>query len=255
MAEGIFISYRREDSRHAAGRILDALAVDHPRSSLFMDVDNIALGFDFRTELDKRLKRCEIMLVVMGSKWLDATDGQGRRRLDQPDDFVRMEVEMALNRNIRVVPIMLDDTDLPAAEDLPESLRPLVHRQGTRIQHESFMKDVERLAEGLAPSAPTVAPPPNNPVHAREAAAGYTPPPGLTPEPAQDPWRDASIFPSKKTNMIFGGVAAASLIIGASSNDIVVMEFFSGIMGITFWAYIGTLGVRYYFKQRANKSA
>lgn len=175
MAEGIFISYRRDDSRHAAGRILDALAQDHPRSSLFMDVDNIALGFDFRKELDKRLKHCEIMLVVIGSRWLNARDSEGRRRLDLPEDYVRLEIEMALSRDIRVVPVLLDDTDLPASEDLPESLRELVHRQGTRIQHESFARDLDSLAEGLAPRPATIVPKPRKPAVTEEPAATHTP--------------------------------------------------------------------------------
>lgn len=154
MPDGIFISYRREDSRHAAGRLRDTLADVFPSDNIFMDVDNIALGYDFHDELDKRLSECEVMLVIIGPRWLDAKDDENRRRIAAENDFVRLEIETALNRNIRVIPILFDGAAMPGKDDLPAGLHGLLRRQGTRINHESFASDTGRLVDSLLPRPP-----------------------------------------------------------------------------------------------------
>src|SRR5262245_1856610 len=100
MAGGIFISYRREDSQHAAGRLVDRLAQTFPRDQLCMDVDAIEPGLDFLDVINAKLADCEVMLVVIGPNWLDCRDESGARRLDDTGDFVRLEVEAALGRRI-----------------------------------------------------------------------------------------------------------------------------------------------------------
>ena len=159
MADGIFISYRREDSRHAAGRLREVLSESVPNDRLFMDVDNIPLGLDFQQVLEKQLARCEVMLVVIGDRWLDARDEGGNRRLDNANDFVRLEIETALRRDIRVVPVLLDGVELPPAVALPDSLQSLTRRQGMQISHASFTSDAQRLYHGIAQVLPKTEPP------------------------------------------------------------------------------------------------
>lgn len=148
----IFISYRREDSKHAVGRLHAALArhVANPRQDIFIDIDNIPKGVDFVDHLDSQIAKCDVMLAVIGPSWLSITEpNSSTRRLDDPGDFVRVEVASALRRGIPVVPVVLDDTRMPSAADLPEDLRPLTRRNGERLKHESFDADVDRLIRGL----------------------------------------------------------------------------------------------------------
>lgn len=149
-AARIFVSYRRDDSRHAAGRLADRLATAFSREAIFMDVDDIAIGDDFVEVLENRIASCEVMLVVIGKAWLSASDEQGRRRLDNPHDFVRVEVESALSRGIRIVPILIDGAAHPRADDLPAGMRDLSRRQATAISHAQFNTDVERIVNGLS---------------------------------------------------------------------------------------------------------
>ncbi len=147
MAGGIFISYRREDSRHAAGRLVDRLGKTFSVEQLFMDVDNIDIGVDFLDVLVAKVAACDVMLVVVGPQWINARDENGNRRLSDPRDYVRIEIEQALARDIRVVPIVVDGAIMPRAEELPPSLQPLIRRQAAAISHEKFGADVERIVE------------------------------------------------------------------------------------------------------------
>lgn len=149
MAGGIFISYRRDDSRHAAGRLVDRLRQAFNEDQLFMDVDNIGLGLDFVKVLQDKVGACDVMLVVIGPQWLHAQDEQGQRRLDDMHDFVRLEVEVALARDVRVVPIFIDGAQPPRPEELPPSLQPLVRRQATTIAHDRFGADADRIVAAL----------------------------------------------------------------------------------------------------------
>ena len=149
MAGGIFISYRREDSQHAAGRLVDRLERSFGRDQVFMDVDAIEPGLDFVDVLDQKLANCDVLLALIGRGWLEARDQSGRRRLDDPSDFVRLEIEAALRRNIRVIPVLLDGGSFPKEESLPDSLKPLVRRQAVRLTHERFASDTEGLVQSL----------------------------------------------------------------------------------------------------------
>ncbi len=166
---GIFISYRRDDSRHAAGRLGDDLALSFGQARIFRDVESIDPGVDFEVALEQALKNCAVMLVVIGPRWLDITDAEGRRRLDQDGDWIRIEVSRALQRQVRVIPVLLEDTRLPDAPALPEPLRPLVRRQALPLSDARWRGDLQRLVETLqripglelaAPQPPTPAPPP-----------------------------------------------------------------------------------------------
>src|SRR5215472_13765092 len=105
---GIFISYRREETAANAGRLYDRLSGRFGEDRVFMDVDSIAYGVDFTRAVVDAVSGCDVLLVLIGRDWLAITDGKGRRRLDNSDDWVRVEIETALQRDIRVVPMLVD---------------------------------------------------------------------------------------------------------------------------------------------------
>ena len=114
-----------------------------------MDVDNIDPGLDFVNVLADKIAACDVMLALIGPTWLDARDAQGNRRVEDPHDFVRIEIESALARDVRVIPVLVDGADMPRARDLPASLQPLVRLQATRLTHERLGRDTETLIEAL----------------------------------------------------------------------------------------------------------
>ncbi|MFK7744194.1 MAG: toll/interleukin-1 receptor domain-containing protein [Roseobacter sp.] len=150
MSGNIFVSYRRDDCRHAAGRLVDHLEREFGTEKLFLDVDSIELGLDFTKVLEQQVAQCDVMLVLMGRDWISIAGPEGHRRLDDPNDFVRIEIEAALKRDIRVIPVLVDGAELPQAKDLPVSISQLSRRQATRISHESFTSDAVTLTEALA---------------------------------------------------------------------------------------------------------
>jgi hypothetical protein len=145
----IFISYRRDDSAGHAGRVHDRLQRVFGRDLLFMDVDSIPLGTNFVEVLDEEITKCDALLAIIGPGWLDARDEKGQRRLEDPDDFVRIEIETALKRGIRVIPVLLEGTHVPKADELPDGLKGLALRNGLDVRHASFSEDMERLIRGL----------------------------------------------------------------------------------------------------------
>jgi hypothetical protein len=147
---GVFISYRREDSAGFAGRIYDRLTQRLDLKSVFLDVDNIQPGLDFFDVLSEKLRLCDVVIAVIGKNWNSSTDEGNQRRLDDPDDFVRIEIEAALERRIRVIPVLIDGATMPRREDLPESLQQLRRRQAIEISHNRFDSDVERLTRALS---------------------------------------------------------------------------------------------------------
>jgi uncharacterized membrane protein YeaQ/YmgE (transglycosylase-associated protein family) len=146
----IFISYRRTDSAHVAGRIYDKLVESLGRASVFKDVDSIPLGVDFKEYLDEKVSECNVLLAIIGDRWLDARDTSGRSRLHDPNDFVRIEIESALVRDIRVIPLLVSGAGMPLKDQLPASLRKLVTRNGIEIRPDpDFHRDMERLISHL----------------------------------------------------------------------------------------------------------
>jgi hypothetical protein len=146
MAGKIFINYRRDDAIGTAGRLNDRLAQTFGRNNLFMDVDNIPAGVDFIEYLQSQVAACDVFLAIIGPNWLDAKDDDGRRRFDNPDDFVAIEIAAALARNIRVIPVLVDGARTPKADKLPESVKPLVRRNAVEVRNTQFGRDSEALA-------------------------------------------------------------------------------------------------------------
>lgn len=153
VARSAFISYRRDDSLETTGRIYDRLSREYGDGKVFRDLDSMPFGVDFREHIDKRLSVCEICFVVIGPKFVSVVDKSGGRRLDDPRDHVRIEIETALKRNIRVVPLLVGGAAMPSESDLPPSLQPLAYRAGTSIRPDpDFHRDIDRLMAGLKAS-------------------------------------------------------------------------------------------------------
>ena len=148
---GIFLSYRRDDTAGEAGRLAEHLVRRFGQDRVFIDIDTIAPGTDFTTELERALVGTTVVLVIIGRRWLTAADADGRRRLDVPDDFVRREIVTALQRGTRLIPVLVQNATMPTAAELPDVLGPLATRQAMAIQHEEFSADTQRLADAIAP--------------------------------------------------------------------------------------------------------
>jgi hypothetical protein len=141
----VFISYRRDDTAGHAGRIRDRLLPEVGREGVFIDVAAIRPGADFAKVLGDKVRECDVLLAMIGPRWIDARDEDGNRRLDSTGDYVRIEIATALKRNIPVIPILLDGVSIPKAEQLPNDLSGLVRRNGLHVRHASFDSDMEML--------------------------------------------------------------------------------------------------------------
>jgi hypothetical protein len=149
MTGKIFISYRRNDSSAYAGRVHDRLELEFGTDQLFMDVEAIPLGIDFTKTLSEEVSKCDVLLAVIGENWLNARDEKGNRRLDNPDDLVRIEIATALKRDIPVIPVLVDGARIPTADELPEDLKGLSRRNGLDVHHASFQRDMNKLVQAL----------------------------------------------------------------------------------------------------------
>ena len=145
MSEKIFISYRREDSRGVTGRIYDRLEARFGRERIFMDVDTIQPGMDFVEAIENAVSESDVFLVVIGPNWLNSVDAMGKRRLENPNDFVRLEVASALKRGIRVIPVLVENAMMPSSEDLQDNLQALTRRNAIEISHTRFSMDADKL--------------------------------------------------------------------------------------------------------------
>ncbi len=214
----IFLSYRREDSIGVAGRIYDRLHAHFGPDSIFRDIDNIPFGVDFREYIDAAVGQCDLVLAVIGPKWAGESDAH--RRIDDPRDFVRIEVESALKRNIPVIPILIDKSyrDAPTASDLPPSLTGLTYRNAIDVdQGRDFHPHVDRLIRGIefhferkkpAPASPSGQPQEQNAERPVPKGAGqpltaspYTadppskPTPGVETQPGRAPSASSPVTP------------------------------------------------------------
>ena len=149
MKDNIFISYRRQDSAGFTGRLYDTLARYFGQDRVFMDITNIRGGEDFVQRLDDTLATAGVFVVVIGKTWLNVTNGDGQRRLDDPNDFVRREVETALARDISVLPVLMDGASMPREDDLPDTLKKLTRYNAVPLSHDRWTNDVIRFAKVL----------------------------------------------------------------------------------------------------------
>lgn len=150
MSGAIFISYRRDDSEGEAGRLYDDLTrvFDRP-GAVFMDVSDIHPGKDFRQAIDENVARCTALLAIIGPAWTTIQDASGVRRIDQPNDFVRLEIASALKRGIDVIPVLVHGAHMPRPEELPGDLQNLAYRNGVELTHARWNSDVVELTRAL----------------------------------------------------------------------------------------------------------
>lgn len=143
----IFVSYRRADSITITGRIYDRLVAVFGEDGVFKDVEDIPFGVDFRSVIEHEIDQSEIVLVIIGPNWVTVTDTDGNRRLDNPNDFVRIEVETAIKRpTALVIPVLVQGARMPKADELPESLQPLHYRNAAVLREDpDFRSDIERM--------------------------------------------------------------------------------------------------------------
>jgi TIR domain len=146
---GIFISYRREDSAPYAGRLYDRLAGHFGAAQVFMDVDDIPPGADFAAHIDAKVASCDAMIVVIGKDWLTARNAEGQLRLSDPDDFVGLEISLALQRRVLVIPVLVGGTEIPKPEELRADLKPLARRNALTLNNQDFQRDVDLLIATL----------------------------------------------------------------------------------------------------------
>lgn len=166
----IFISYRRDDTAGRAGRLFDVLVNRFGSRDVFQDVAAIAPGADFTQKVSDAISRSDVALAVIGLEWLTIQGPDGTRRLDEPGDYVRGEVSAALAAGVPVVPVLVGGAELPAADDLPADLRPLVNRQAARIRDDSWHQDVDALVRRLEGEEVVDTPPRRWPLVATAAA-------------------------------------------------------------------------------------
>jgi hypothetical protein len=201
MADGaVFISYRRLDAPGYAGRLYDALAARLGDHRVFIDVGAIEPGALFKEQIDTAIGACDVLLAVIGPQWATVTDAQGRRRLDEPDDFVALEVGTALRReDVKVIPVLVDGARMPLADELPPALKTLGRRQAIELSAARWRYDVETLLAALdkaleVPTAPDV------------------------PEPAGT-LRDEPVQPARSRRSLAwaGGAAAVVVMLGVAA--------------------------------------
>ena len=149
-AAGIFISYRRQEANYLAGWLHDCLTDHFGEARVFLDIDWIRPGVDFMEVIRQGIASSGALLVIIGPHWLTGgPDGDGRRRLDETNDPVRVEIETALRHDLRIIPLLLDDTVMPEPGDLPVGLARLADLNALRVRYETFRADVDRLVRIL----------------------------------------------------------------------------------------------------------
>ena len=147
--KGIFISYRRDESAGYAGRIADSFTEQFGDDRVFRDIDAIEPGLDFAEAIESAVGSSVVLIAVIGKNWLTATDAAGRKRLEDANDYVRLEIVAALQRNIRVIPLLVQGAAMPSADELPDDLAPLARRNAFELHDTSWRDDVRRLTSTL----------------------------------------------------------------------------------------------------------
>ena len=189
MGRAIFISYRRDDTEGEAGRLFDDLVREFGENTVFMDVTGINPGLDFRKVIDDNVAGCGVLLAMIGPTWTTITDSSGQRRLDAPNDFVRLEIASALARNTAVIPVLVHSAKMPHPTELPDNLKDLSYRNSVEITHARWNSDVQLLIEALKQYTGASSIESSEPVHATVPV--QLPP--ANPAPQQAPARRSKL--------------------------------------------------------------
>ena len=205
MGRAIFISYRRDDTEGEAGRLFDDLTRTFGENSVFMDVAGITPGLDFRKAIDDNVATCGVLLAMIGPTWATISNASGERRLDDTNDFVRLEIASALAREIAVIPVLVHDAKMPHPDQLPDNLKDLAFRNSVEITHARWNSDMQLLIKALGQYVSASSATGTEPVH---ATVSVQLPPANPPEHSSAP-------PKSKTPLIAGIAVAAVLAIAA----------------------------------------
>src|SRR5215475_3385591 len=157
MAGGVFINYRGEDSHSYAALLYTELSRHFGTELVFLDSESIPAGADFVAQLLARVRGCAVLLAVIGPRWLSATDAEGRRRIDDPADWIRRELAEAFAAGVQVIPVLTDSADLPGEAELPAEIAGLRRCQYRRLRHREATADLERLRGDLVRADPVLA--------------------------------------------------------------------------------------------------
>jgi hypothetical protein len=204
----IFISYRRDDTEGEAGRLFDDLVRSFGEGSVFMDVAGINPGIDFRKAIDENVATCGVLLAMIGPGWTTIANGSGQRRLDDANDFVRLEVASALARNIAVIPVLVHEAKMPRPDLLPDNLKDLAFRNSVEITHTRWNSDVQLLIKALSQYVASSSATSTEPVHA-------TVPVQLPP--ANAPADPTATARNSKMPLIAGALAVLIVAIGVGA--------------------------------------
>jgi len=145
LTHGVFISYRRSDAGPYARLLQVQLSRHLPTTPVFMDLDSIEAGADFAEAIKAGVNSCRVFVALIGAKWLTACDAEGRRRLDDPDDYVRFEIRTALERRVRIIPVLVDGATMPRYQDLPDDLGKLARLNALQMSYDRYEYDESRL--------------------------------------------------------------------------------------------------------------
>ena len=214
-AANVFVSYRRQDTSHLAGRLYDRLADRFGPTHVFMDVDSIEPGSDFYEVIDRAVSSSDVVVALIGPGWSTAVDDRGRRRLDSPGDLVRSEIAAALRHRVRLIPVLVDGAQMPEDDELPAELHLLSRRHAVRLDHPTFRSDIETLINAIAratvqepPTRPPMAPQPPAPVSSTFPLIGPRPTvPGGTWGVPVTAERQNRRFPRRRILLAIGAIS------------------------------------------------
>jgi hypothetical protein len=241
-ALAVFVSYRRSDVSGYAGRITDTLVAALGAENVFQDVAAVTPGADFHVQIDRSLAASDVVLAVIGVGWLEATTRDGRQRLFQDDDWVRIELAHALTSGLRVVPVLVGGAVLPKADQLPDDLRDLVRRQAVALRDESFHQDLDRLLRSLRGEPTDLGPASSRPrsrtaiaaaglvavllasgatwwrIHDPGGSGGGSSEPTGCPDPSNGTdWHRLSLAPRPATDLSYGSAGSLTFTVNAAS--------------------------------------
>ncbi|HEX5151682.1 MAG TPA: toll/interleukin-1 receptor domain-containing protein [Parafilimonas sp.] len=145
----IFINYRREDTSGYAGRMFDSLAEEFGEGNIFIDVTKIDTGTDYTDVITRALDLSSYFLILIGNTWMDCKDASGNRRLDNPEDFVRKEIRLAIEKKTTIIPVLLEDTNMPSPENLPEDIREICKWQAIEVTDTRWKYDIDKLIKSI----------------------------------------------------------------------------------------------------------
>ncbi len=203
----IFVSYRRGDSAGHAGRLVDRLRTAFPQSRVFMDVDTIQPGVDVPSIIEEAIASCDVVVFLIGEDWLAITDRHGHRRLDDPNDFVRLELAAALRRKVPLIPVLVQQASMPTAAQLPVDLTPLTRINALEVSDLRWDYDIGRLIATLKSVV-------EEPIGKRPVPA---PPPGPVPDRPTPGWRPKRAIVPVAAVAAVAVVAVLALLIGGGS--------------------------------------